>query len=432
MAGREAGRVERAQVAGGLEGGRAVPGGHRRQWEARVGLRGGGDAAEGRVGVGGEQRAVAGVEEGELAGRVTGRGDDLERADALAGGDRAGRSGLRPIGVDLGVLRLAGLGLEVAGHPLRVARRHQHLRVRELGDERVEPADVVLVGVGEDDAHDRALRLGEDRLRGAAAEGGVDQRHAVVLVHEVGVDEAAEAGDADAAHERSSSATHSMCGVCGNMSTGRTCFSVQPASTSCAAFGRERRRVAGDVDDPLGPGLDDAAHDLLREAGARRVDDRDVGLAGALDQVAHREPDVAGEEGGVGDLVERARSRSRRRPPARRSPRRRPRAPAWRARGRSCRCRSRGRRRARTRAARPRRPRARRAPRPSPCWSGRTPRARSGSAGRRAARPAAGRRGAGRSRRPGCSRRARRSGSRRGGRRRPRRSARRRRACRAT
>ena len=36
---------------------------------------------------------------------------------------------------------------------------------------------------------------------------------------------------------RSSSATHSMCGVCGNMSTGRTRASDQPASTSCAAFG---------------------------------------------------------------------------------------------------------------------------------------------------------------------------------------------------
>ena len=38
-------------------------------------------------------------------------------------------------------------------------------------------------------------------------------------------------------YARSSSATHSMCGVCGNMSTGRTRRSAQPASTSCAAFG---------------------------------------------------------------------------------------------------------------------------------------------------------------------------------------------------
>ena len=41
--------------------------------------------------------------------------------------------------------------------------------------------------------------------------------------------------------------------------------------------GRERRRVAGDVDDPLRRGLDDPAHDLLREAGARRVDDATSG-----------------------------------------------------------------------------------------------------------------------------------------------------------
>ena len=35
----------------------------------------------------------------------------------------------------------------------------------------------------------------------------------------------------------SSSATHSMCGVWGNMSIGFTRFSVYPASASCAAFG---------------------------------------------------------------------------------------------------------------------------------------------------------------------------------------------------
>ena len=36
---------------------------------------------------------------------------------------------------------------------------------------------------------------------------------------------------------RPSSATHSMCGVCGNMSTGCTRSSDQPASTSWRAFG---------------------------------------------------------------------------------------------------------------------------------------------------------------------------------------------------
>ena len=46
--------------------------------------------------------------------------------------------------------------------------------------------------------------------------------------------------------------------------------------------GRERGRVAGDVDDALGRGLDDPAHDFLGEPGARRVDDEHVGAAGAL------------------------------------------------------------------------------------------------------------------------------------------------------
>ena len=109
---------------------------------------------------------------------------------------------------------------------------------------------------------------------------------------------------------------------------------------------RERRRVAGDVDDPLRRGLDDAAHDLLRQAGARRVDDDDVGAAGLLDELAQREAHVAGEEARVGDLVARARWRSRRRPPPRRSRRPTPRRRAARASGRSSRCRSRGRRRA--------------------------------------------------------------------------------------
>src|SRR4051794_5720397 len=67
--------------------------------------------------------------------------------------------------------------------------------------------------------------------------------------------------------------------------------------------GRERRRVAGDVDDPLGPGLDDAADDLLREPRARRVDDEHVRAPGALHELAHGKANVAGEELHVGQLV---------------------------------------------------------------------------------------------------------------------------------
>ena len=46
-----------------------------------------------------------------------------------------------------------------------------------------------------------------------------------------------------------------------------------------AGVGGQRRRVAGDVDDPPRLRLEQAADDLLREAGTRRVDDDDVGAA---------------------------------------------------------------------------------------------------------------------------------------------------------
>ena len=94
-----------------------------------------------------------------------------------------------------------------------------------------------------------------------------------------------------------------MCGVCGNMSTGRHALEPPARLHERGGVRGERRRVARDVDDPPRRGLDDPPHDLLREAGARRVDDDDVGAPGALDQLAQREAHVAGEEGRVGDLV---------------------------------------------------------------------------------------------------------------------------------
>ena len=138
----------------------------------------------------------------------------------------------------LGLGRLAGVGGLVLRQQPRVALGDRDLDAREGLGERVERADVVAVGVGQRDPHDRAAELlgrGLDRL-GAAGERGVDQRQPVLLLHEVGVDEA-EARDAGEAHAFSSRATHSMCGVWGNMSTGWTVLRTQPASTSCAALG---------------------------------------------------------------------------------------------------------------------------------------------------------------------------------------------------
>ena len=87
---------------------------------------------------------------------------------------------------------------------------------------------------------------------------------------------------------------------------------------------------------------------LARKAGARRVDDDHVGLAGAVAQVAQHLADVPGEERGVADRVQLLRSRSRRRSTPREISIPHTVSAATRARGRSCRCRSRGRRRSRS------------------------------------------------------------------------------------
>ena len=149
---------------------------------------------------------------------------------------------------------------------------------------------------------------------------------------------------------------------------------------------RQRRRVAGDVDDPRRLALEQPADDLLREAGARRVDDDDVGPAGraraaAGSRAARRRRRSA-----------RCRSRSprrcarRRRSPPGRSRAPRPRRRGGRARARSSRSRRRGRRRARARSAPRARRRSRRGARPSRCSSAGRRCGRRGSAGRRAPR----------------------------------------------
>ena len=75
----------------------------------------------------------------------------------------------------------------------RVELGHEDLDgVAELLAERVERADVVAVAMRERDPADRATgRLGRlDQRVGRAAGGRVDEREAVVLAHEEGVDEA--------------------------------------------------------------------------------------------------------------------------------------------------------------------------------------------------------------------------------------------------
>ena len=66
----------------------------------------------------------------------------------------------------------------------------------------------------------------------------------------------------------------------------------------------ERGRVAGDVDEPRRADAAEPPQRLPRQAGARRIDDDDVGRAGALEQLLDDLADVAREEGRVRDPVE--------------------------------------------------------------------------------------------------------------------------------
>src|SRR3954452_18489908 len=191
--------VERAQLLGGAQRGRPVPRREAGQREARVRLGRGRDAAERRERVARDKRPVAGVEERDLAGRVAGRGEDLERADPVAGREQAARTRLHLVVAAAQLaLRLVGIEALVAGEEARVARGDRDLGLRQRGGERVERADVVAVGVRQRDPDDRRVELtrgGEDRVL-AARDHRVDEREPVVLHDEERVDRT-EAREAD-------------------------------------------------------------------------------------------------------------------------------------------------------------------------------------------------------------------------------------------
>ena len=66
----------------------------------------------------------------------------------------------------------------------------------------------------------------------------------------------------------------------------------------------QRRRVARDVDDPLRLEPRDPAQRLAGEPGARRIDDDDIGVAGAVAEVLDHLPHLARVERGVRDPVQ--------------------------------------------------------------------------------------------------------------------------------
>ena len=135
-----------------------------------------------------------------------------------------------------------------------------------------------------------------------------------------------------------------MCGVCGNMSTGRTVLQLVARVDHLARVGGQRGGVAGHVDDlraprPRAPGAPPSGTGPARGGSTTTTSGRPV----LLEQRAHRGAHVARVEAGVVHAVEARRSRSRRPRLAPPAPRRTPRAHRAPGRARSCRCRRRGR-----------------------------------------------------------------------------------------
>ena len=170
-----------------------VPGREVREREERVRAGRGVDAEQGREDVAAVERAVAGVEEGEVAGGVAGRRRSTSSEPTFARPRSSGSASSSRPGSRL-LTRRARPGLHrlVAAEQDRVAGGDQDLGIGESGGEGVERADVVAVGMGEDDPDDRGPEVGgggEDLL-GAALDHRVDQRQPVVLLDEECVDHA--------------------------------------------------------------------------------------------------------------------------------------------------------------------------------------------------------------------------------------------------
>ena len=145
------------------------------------------------VTVGGEdvardQRAIARVEERDVAGTVTRAGHDLEAADPVAGRKPhvRHRFDLWP------TARQLALDDRLAGEDAGIHLGHEHLnRPAQPLLQRIERADVIAVAVRQRDPPDRLARFlrGSDQRPGASAERRVDQREAVFLANEECVDE---------------------------------------------------------------------------------------------------------------------------------------------------------------------------------------------------------------------------------------------------
>lgn len=182
------------QGAGAGDGYGFVPGGDVGEREEPGSVAADGEAADGDEGVSGVEGSVALVEQGEVAGDVAGGFEDAEAAVEFAGGEAAGdRRGDAGEAAADRTFRFAGLEGFVGGtaeEGKASGAGGEFDPGPEAGDEGVDRADVIDVGVGEGDAADGGAGGGGEDVGSGSGEAGVDQGEAVGLRDEIAVDEA--------------------------------------------------------------------------------------------------------------------------------------------------------------------------------------------------------------------------------------------------
>src|SRR5579872_1675137 len=183
--------IQGSKPTSALERGRLVPGSQCREGKERLDCTGDRGATGSLEGIARDQGAVTLIEERNVTWSVSGGRDYHERSNSITILQEVGRTGLDG-GVGATQLALRFIPVEGAfpGQEARVADRGKQLRLRQSSVQRIGRADVVHVGVGEDDPKDRRAHLASRRLDcpGAPGYGRVDQREAVVLAHQVSVD----------------------------------------------------------------------------------------------------------------------------------------------------------------------------------------------------------------------------------------------------
>jgi hypothetical protein len=123
---------------------------------------------------------------------VSWRGNHFERADAVSFVQQERRLRFaNGIAAAQGNLRLGWIQALIAGQEARVSLADRHLSVWQRLMQCIQRAHMIDVGVGQQDANNRQtqlLRRLNDRLR-LAAHACVDQGKAILLAHQVAIDE---------------------------------------------------------------------------------------------------------------------------------------------------------------------------------------------------------------------------------------------------